>query len=186
MSEAYTIQVREENTKLRIDWDNSKAPKDNFTCGCLMLFWIIWAPVTLVVTFSAIIELNETGGVFLTVWCIFGWLGTILIPWRLLGRYWSEWIEITPETFTHGHEGFRAPKPRSYPIGPGAELFLGRCDDESVVTLSIWVSCHGLKGGRAIFAYWLAPKIKEQVFQTIAAFVEAHKIPLAIKKDGAR
>ena len=149
MPEGYTIQIKEENTRLRLDWDNREAPKDFFTFGCLVLCWIVWMPLTLVGTYCTIVIFCEEqrrfdgAEVFMSIWCVFGWVGTLLIPWQFLVCFWSEWIELTPETFTHGHEGFLAPKIESYAIGREAELTLGRYDEESIITLSLWPSVGG-------------------------------------------
>jgi hypothetical protein len=72
MSKLYTIQVKQENATLRLDWDNREAPKDNFTCGFFVLFLVVFAVGTLVAIYLAIVKLNEGGsesiptGVFLT------------------------------------------------------------------------------------------------------------------------
>ena len=175
------VQTTEEGERLRLSWDNRTVPKDNFTCGCLVLFWLIWAPATVFVTWLLFYGDNP---VFFAIWLIFGLLGTLLIPYSLLGRLWSEWIEVSPTAITHGFEGRWSPKPKTFPTGPDVKLTLGSYGDETMVTLNVvWMRQSGFEG-RAILGYWLNPKIKEQVFQAISTFVKAHKIPLKIIREG--
>jgi hypothetical protein len=62
-------------------------------------------------------------------------------------------------------------------------LFLGHSGDESGVTLNLfWTWRFGLVKDRAMFGFWLAPKVKEQVFLAVAAFVEANEIPLVARR----
>ena len=98
---------------IRIAWDNRKVPKDNATAGCLVLFWILWAPLTLFVTsflvYGLIAGLAKISDVlFLGCWLTFGWLGTLAIPASFLSRRASEWVEITPGEITIGLHGWRA------------------------------------------------------------------------------
>jgi hypothetical protein len=187
MAHAYQIQVSEEDKTLRLALDNRRLPKDNFTFGFLVLFWVIWAPLTVFCTtvlYFAVWSGNAETAIFFTVWCTFGWLGTLLIPYTLLGRWRSEWIKVSPASISHGFSGPWAPKTRTYLLGPDVKLALGRFEEDSIVTLSlVWTSPFGLQK-RALFAYWLAPNSKEQVFLAIAAFVAAHKVPLVLKRNG--
>jgi hypothetical protein len=108
------IQKTQDGATLRLEWHNRYVRKDNFTCCFFVCFWIIWAPVTLYVAY---LILTDTGPLcFLLIWSVFGWLGTLLIPYTLWGRSWSEWIEVSAQTVSHGHEGFLAPKPKTFPL----------------------------------------------------------------------
>jgi hypothetical protein len=185
MADLPYLQVTEAKDLLRLSWENGKAPKDNFTCGCLILFWIVWAPLTFVVT--CLFALAETWQdvLFLAVWCSFGWLGTLFIPRGLLGCSWSEWIEVSPSSLTYGQLGFLAPKPRTYPLEPGRELTLGWYDGESMVTLSLvwWSPLWKTQiQRRVLLAYWLAPSLKEEIFLALSGFVVAHQVPLELKR----
>src|SRR5437016_5510500 len=108
MPEPYQIHVNESEQTLQITWDNRNSPKDNNILGCLVFFWVVWAPVTLLAT---CLLLSGEQPIFLTIWCVFGWLGTLGIPYSFLGRWWSEWIEVSPLTIAHGCWGMLAPKP---------------------------------------------------------------------------
>lgn len=182
MPEAFSIQIVGGDERLRLEWDNRRAPKDNFTCGCLVLFWTVWVPSTLLATCLLIAGVEP---IFFAIWSVFGWLGTLAIPYTLVARWWSEWIEVSPGAIVHGRQGLGAPKPKSYPIRPGVELYLGRFDDESNITLGlVWSSSLGIRR-RALLGYWLAPEFKEQIFLAIAEFAEQYKVSLVLTKFGA-
>src|SRR6266849_6698220 len=91
--EASPFLVREDGRTLRIGWDNRRVRKDN------AVFWI-----------------------FVVIWSIFGWLGTLLIPYSVIGRTWSEWIEISPEAISCGSIGFLTPKPKTFSMETIFEL----------------------------------------------------------------
>ncbi|MCI0463295.1 MAG: hypothetical protein L0Z62_40630 [Gemmataceae bacterium] len=180
MGEPYQLQATEGNRTLRLAWDNRSAPKDNVTLGCLILFWLVWVPATV---FGTAILLNEAD-ICLAVWCLAAWFGVCIIPYTWLGRRWSEWIEVSPTTITHGCQRLLAPKPRTYPLRPGVEPGFGWFEDEGTVTLGLaWRSPSGVRH-RVLLGYWLAPRIKEQLFLAVSAFVGAHKIPLELKRYG--
>src|SRR5262245_50566612 len=113
MSQTYPIQRTEDSSTLRLAWDNRRSPKDNVTFWALLVIWLVWAPLTVLMTCLGFLGVNP---IFCAVWCVFGWLGTILIPHTLLVRWWAEWIELSKESFTHGCVGMLAPRPKIYPI----------------------------------------------------------------------
>lgn len=132
MESPSSFQETEAGSTLRLEWDNRRVRKDRFTYWFLAIFWIIWAPVTVFVTerfladvFAKAFHLGVlVSGLPAVIWLIFGWLGTLLIPWCLLGRSWREWIEISEEEVCHGREGLLAPKPKHFPIAR-IECFFG-------------------------------------------------------------
>jgi hypothetical protein len=187
--DANPINVTEENGVLRLAWNNRDVPKDNCGCVFLVFFWLIWAPVTVYVTVFFISQMMtwslEDGigsPLFFICWLIFGWLGTLLIPSTLLLRRTSEWIEISPTGIATGIYGLRGPMTRNHPFLPGMTVAIGFYEDDSMVSLSLlWTSTFGLKA-RETLGYWLAPRLKEQLFVTMQSFAERHKIPLEFKR----
>ena len=183
-SDYLQISVRE--NMLGIDWDNRRVPKDNFLFIFIILFWLIWFPVTLFVTgllCYSIAEGDLCTTLFLSVWLLFGWGGVLLIPYGLLGRWTSEWIEISPDSITHGQRGLWYPKPRTFPFADGVQLLFGYYWDESVRMLHLISEGKVLFERRSLVGYWLNLRLKEEVFQTIEAFVQAHELALVIKRN---
>ena len=182
-----TQQIHKEisDSVLRLSWDNKNMQKDKSTFIFLVLFWIVWAPVTLFMTL-----LLFYGGpvVFLSIWLLFGWLGTVLIPYSLLARSWQEWLSLTPETLSFGYTGFWALKPRILSVKNIREIAIGYCNDgadgESIVTLNVYDNTRMWNGGRYMLAYWLSPDLKEEIFNAIQEFSTNAKIQLSFRRFG--
>src|SRR5438105_2426404 len=155
--ESYGVQVTETDDCLRLSWENRDVPKDNCLFGWLVLFGLVWVPGTLHVT--ALLLSGEAILYYFSIWCVC-WVGTLLIAWLLLGRTWSEWVELTPESVRHGFTGLLAPRLKTYPLIAGAELIVGHYDtseSKGFVTLNLlWGSPSGIKK-RIMLGYWLAP-----------------------------
>jgi hypothetical protein len=83
------VTIKERSDCVVITYDANQARKSYFM-GCVMiLFYIIWLPLTLIVTFLLI---NEPANLFFWIWLIAGYTGVILIPvtlcqWRAKERY---------------------------------------------------------------------------------------------------
>jgi len=165
---------------LRLRWSNRRVRKDNFTFLFLVIFWIIWAPLTLFVTGMIFAGHNP---IFFIIWCIFGWLGTLFIPYTLFQGLWSEYLVVSVYSISHGFVGFLAPKPKTFSLDRIREIVLGRCNDESIVTLNIYETTHWWYEGRHMLAYWLAAGSKEELFRTISDFVDEQKIPLKLRRE---
>lgn len=181
------IQRSEQNGTLRLTWDNRTAPKDRCVFWSLVPFWVVWAPLTLAATAALIAGVAPC---FFAIWCVFGWLGTLGIPYTLLMRRWCEWVELSAENLTLGATGLLAPRPKKYALDAGIEITLGWYHDgfehESMPTLNV---VHGIGSGfrwRTLFGYWLTPPLKREVFDAIKAFVEANGIPVKLSVYGAQ
>ena len=108
----------------------------------------------------------------------------LLIPHALLGRWSSEWIEITPDSITYGQRGLWYPKPRAIPFTDGAQLLFGYYAGETVRMLHlVSKSSNKLFERKSLVGYWLKLRLKEELFQTIEEFVQAHELPLAINRN---
>lgn len=177
MSDPHPLRISVDGDTLRIEWNNRRVPKDNFVFGALLLFWILWCPTTLFVTWLAFQRLEA----FFFIWLIFGWIGTLGIPYTFLGRSWFEAIVVGRETVAHELRGVCAPRPKVVSIGPKVELLLGFYDEESNLTLSLLGPKIGLTK-RHTLAYWLSPKLKREVFDAIERFVRAAGIELATRR----
>jgi hypothetical protein len=69
------FQETQEGSTLRIEWDNRQVPKDRFAGWFLVVFWLVWAPITLIATGTLLFGGPELSlAIFLAVWLVFGWL----------------------------------------------------------------------------------------------------------------
>jgi hypothetical protein len=191
MTKGKHIQITEADGTLRIAWDNRTVPKDNGILLPVLVFWMIWTVGTIAATWLLIAG-SSLPLLFVVCWCLLGWLITTGIPLTFLGRFRSDWIEISPAGLVHGSEGLFAWYPSTYPFGSGLELGIGqmqvhsttrnRMTYEGMVTLSLfWTSSLGFRR-RKLLAYWLAPALKEEIFQAVRPFVEKHGLPLKLKR----
>jgi hypothetical protein len=184
----YPIEVRASAGTLRLDWDNRKMPKDQGITCSLTVFWLIWAPLTVYVTVLLIVNCvkPDPNAFFLAVWCVFGWLGTLGIPYGFCQRRWSEWIEISKENITCGWTGRGAPRAKSFSMQDLRELYLGHYgqqgDTESTATLNL-LTARSIRGRRVLIGYWLAPHVKGRLYDLIADFVREQEIPLRLRRD---
>src|SRR5262249_34874591 len=116
-----SIQITKQVGMLRLGWDNRKTRKDRFAFWFLVVFWAVWAPITLPATVALLSGVEPW---FFACWCVFGWLGTLLIPYALLGRWWCEWVELSVGAVTLESAGLLAPRPRTYPTSAITEIAL--------------------------------------------------------------
>jgi len=184
--EQHQINKEIQGEVLCLSWNNRRVRKDGWAFIFLVIFWIIWAPVTLGIT--ALLISGQGLRIFFLVWLIFGWAGTILVPYTLLKRRWSEWISVSPDAVSFGQVGFLAPKPKNLKIATILEIVIGYCNDsvdgESMVTLNMYYRASGWRNGRHMLAYWLSPELKEEVFRSIQEFATTAKIPLKFRRFG--
>jgi hypothetical protein len=183
------IQKIESRLEMRLEWNNREARHDPYLFWAILLFWTIWTPLTVWAT-SMIFRRDDALQVFgFCLWCIGGWFGTILIPYKLLQRYWSEWISVSGESILCGQEGLLAPKPKCIPVSAVSKVSIGRYNDpldcesrESVVTLNVCYFTAKGREARQMVAYWLHPNLKERVFCEMQEFAIKHQIPLTFQR----
>lgn len=181
MTKFQPLRINEVDETLRIEWSNRDVPKDGCVFVFFVLFWIVWCPLTLAVTWLAF----ERREAFFFIWLVFGWVGTLGVPYTLLRRYWSEVIEVSSRAVTHRCVGLLAPRPKVWRLELGLEIFLGFYDEESNCTLSLIRSQNG-STKRHLLAYWLSPKLKGAAFDAIKRFVEAKHIDLTMREAPAK
>jgi hypothetical protein len=179
--QAGVVSFQEGPNRLRISWDNRTVLKDRFAFWFLLLFWIVWAPATVIAT--AMIFISDSP-LFFTLWCVFGWTGTIAIPITFMRQYWQEWIEVDAESISWGAHGPLAPKTKKVPTSRIAEVGFGRYprgDHESVFSLNVYESrkVFGFTP-RHMLAYWVSKEHKEIIFERIQEFVLKRSIPLKL------
>src|SRR6266852_780534 len=107
MDELSPFLVSEDSGTLRIAWDYGRVPKDRIALGCFMIFSIIWVSLTLAVTCAIFLPGMDNDDRWLFAICsIFGWLCTLAISYGWVATTWSEWIEISHDSFSNGKIGF--------------------------------------------------------------------------------
>ena len=79
---AYEVDIRVDGETLVAQWDNRKLRPDRFTVIFLTAFWLVWTPVTLIMTYNLISVLDEErtprywfGVAAISVWLVFGYMG---------------------------------------------------------------------------------------------------------------
>ncbi len=183
------LKFEESADGLRIEWDNRRVRQDRFTFWFMVLFWLIWCPATLFMTGVLLVADFDDGVapvVFLVVWLLGGWGGTIGIPLALLDRRSVEWIEIGPEGIGIGKRSSLRKNLRRLAWDQIDEVALGRYNDgsdhESMVTVNVFLK-QGRFGQRSrlIPGYWLANELKEAVYGRMRLFIEAGRLPAKVR-----
>lgn len=182
MERPSAFQETETGSTLRLEWDNRRVRKDGCARCFFAVFWLVWAPVTVLVTSFLLAGVGPPRW-FSAIFLIFGWTGTLGIPYSFLGTSWMEWLEISEEEICHGYEGFLAPKPKRLPLDTIQYIFLGHVGENSFVTLSIF-SVPGRLGFRKqhLLGCCLAPDLKEELFDRIEAYVREKDLSLEMDK----
>ena len=180
------IQFEEDANQLRISWDNRAVRKDRFAFWFMLLFWIIWAPITCVAT---VMIFTSGSPIFFGIWCVFGWLGTIGIPLTFVQRFWREWIQVDTDSISWGAIGLLARKPRHLIFSRIAEFGLGRFSDryehESMFTLNVYEIPKALGHmPRHLLGYWLSKEDKELIFDRVSGFAAKRSLPLKVTVYG--
>jgi hypothetical protein len=102
--EHHAIQFDEDAQRLRISWRTSELTGNGCLAWFLGIFWIIWMPATLVMTWMAF---HDEDPLFIIIWCVFGWFGTIVIPLNFWEKsHGNGWVELDAEGITLGTRGF--------------------------------------------------------------------------------
>jgi hypothetical protein len=124
---------------------------------------------------------------------MFGWLFTILIPFLWISKTWSEWIEISKDSFCLGRNGFLVLKPwrtKNFKLNSIIELAFGsynrfRSNVKDPTTLNV-IRTGIFPGNRRTYeiGHWLLPELRVQVLKTIRQFVEKDQISLKITRYG--
>jgi hypothetical protein len=178
------IRITQDGSLLRVEWDNRRISKEWSAFWFLLVFWFVWTPVVLCATASLVLNFRLS---FAMIWCLFGWVVMLVISYMFAGLLWREWVEVSQTEVTLGSHGFLAPQPRTFAIDSIQEIALGWYSDgnrhESMTTLQVVRRGWTLRP-RQLFGYWLAPALKEHVFETIGAFVEAKNIPITLTVYG--
>jgi hypothetical protein len=195
MDESSPILVEEQNGTLRIAWDNRRVRNDRAEARSDRTFWIVCALLTLLFTGLIFVPDADVAMFFrmpFIMCAFFGWLLTIGIPFSWITKTWSEWIDISKDSFCIGKNGFLVLKPwrvKTFPLNSVIELAFGSyvgfgSNAKASTTLQV-IRPSVLPGNRQKHAgYWLSPALRVQVLKTIKQFVDKNQIPLKITRYG--
>lgn len=145
---------------------------DRFYTGFLVVFWLIWAPATAIVTWLAFTERHT----FFFVWLIFGYLGTVGIPLALLNRRRKQVLEVVGESICiHGSGVLPTSKVIVHKQNFHALTLehYGKHDPESVFSLNL-IQKRGTRPGRIMLAPFVHPKDKVIIFREISEFLNGN------------
>jgi len=146
--------------------DPRRFGKDRFYTGFLIVFWLVWAPVTLLVTGFA--ATGEGPPAFLYLWLGFGWVGVILIPYTLLTRNRKQRLTASAGRLLVSGATLLPWRKREIRRDDLKALTLERYDDDSVFSLNLFTT--GFPG-RVMLAPLVHPDGKEILFHELVPFL---------------
>jgi hypothetical protein len=151
--------------------DPRRFRSDRFYTVFLIAFWIVWTPLTLLVTGFA--ATGDGPQAFLLLWLCFGWLGVLLVPWSLLTRNRRQRMRMSAGRLLVRGTGLLPWSEVAVERDQLHALTLERHDEESVLTLNLLLKGSLLKG-RVMLAPMVHPDGKEVLFGEIAPFLREH------------
>ena len=144
--------------------------KDRHYAGFLILFWLVWVPVTAFATVAAIMDPTP----FVFVWLVLAYLGVCLIPFTLMTRNRKHILEVSGESLVvHGTGFLPMSSVRINKQDLGAltlEHYDGGCDRESIYTLNLFQK-PGVRPRRVMLASFVHPKEKAVLLEEIGVFL---------------
>jgi hypothetical protein len=154
---------------------------DRFYFGFLVVFWTIWAPATAVATYMAFIEHEP----FFYFWLIFGYLGTILIPYKVFTRYRKQVLKVTGESLAVYGTGIlptSSVKMHRRDVHALTLEHYGGGGRESIYTLNL-LQKEGIRPGRIMLAAFVRPKDKAILLEEISSFLRNHGCVFEVKNE---
>ncbi|MCP4650160.1 MAG: hypothetical protein GY853_08805 [PVC group bacterium] len=174
------MKTNKNNTKYAIN--PRKYRKDWFFTGFLILFWLIWVPLTIFITVAALVDPSP----FFLIWLIFGYVGVCFIPYTLLKRNRKHILEVDGESLVVYGTGFLPTSSVWIDKQDLAALTLEHYDDgfelESVYTLNLFQK-PGVCPKRIILASFVHPKQKAILLEEIGEFLRNHGFVFDVKDE---
>ena len=185
MSDADWLWATEEGDRLRVEWDNRRSARGYLRPGSSAALMLVCIPVVLILACVAAGAVGPEPWYWRALAALgagFLLLLTLAAGYDLLARWWTEWLEVSSASVTHGYRGRLAGRPATYRLRPGAVWSFGRHGDESQDTVRLTWESSLLTTNQVEFAKWLAAPARERVFLAVARFVEDHQLPLAVRR----
>ena len=167
---------------LSITIENSKQRHDKLYVGCLVVFWIIWTPLTCFVTFLAITHFHW----FFVLWLVFGYLGVIGIPWTIIQSHKPQTLEASEDALIIRGTGVLFKNVIHIPREKLITLHIGHYEDgndtESVVTLNLF-SGQSPWTQRVMISPLAHPSEKRHIFHQLELFLSANGFQFEVKDE---
>lgn len=152
---------------------------DRLGVGCLVAFWLIWAPVTAITTYLAYTERHP----FFFIWLVFGYLGTIGIPVAIFFKNGKQVLEAAGNSLVvYGTMGYPWSRVRIHKQNLQALTLehYEEHDRESVYTLNLFQK-PGVRPQRIMLASFVHPKDKAILFEEIREFLQENGFEFNVK-----
>ncbi|HOX05181.1 MAG TPA: hypothetical protein PK280_02175 [Planctomycetota bacterium] len=166
--------------KARYTIDPSKYRSYNSYAWWLIIIWLVWAPMTAVVTYLAVTRLDA----FLFVWLLFGYLGTVAVPYAIYNRRRRQVLEVDGDSLViYGAGILPRSKVRIEKNNLQAltlELHESTDGSESVYSLNL-LSQQGVWQNRVHLAPFVHPADQAILLEEIKAFLERHGFLFSVK-----
>jgi hypothetical protein len=164
------------------EWDNRKVGRDRFTVTVLTGFWIVWVPVTLLVTYNFFSILGEVrtpkywiAVVAMSVWLVVGYLVMILLPRTLLRLFCVERIEIDRRRYRHVCVNRPWVLSIDWDVRDISRIMYGKPRRSRITILSVH------RGGRRdMIAYWAPSEFRWKLFNRMQSHLERIDSPVPI------
>lgn len=154
---------------------------DRVHVGLLVAFWLIWAPVSVIIICGTYSE----GNPFFLVWLVFGSLGTIGIPMSIFTRNKKQILEVTGKSVVvYGAQGYPWSRVEIDKENLHA-LTLERYespDQESVYTLNLFQE-PGVEPHRIMLASYVHSEDKAILFEEIREFLQKNGFEFQVKNE---
>jgi hypothetical protein len=177
---AYPIEIIENGERLRLQWDTRRVCTKKDAFWGMVSVVTLWTAVTMLVTYAIFQPGAEIGvRIFCALWCIWGWGITFVVIYVLAQWFWTEWIEVSREFFSHGTIGLFSGQPKTLPLDSIDEIGIYR---RFGLTISYKES--GRRRFRLI-GRWLSREMDKYIFQVIEDFVARKHIRLRMARSGS-
>jgi hypothetical protein len=154
---------------------------DNVSIWFLVVFWLIWAPVSTIIIYLTYSE----GSPFFFVWLFFGSLGTIGIPLAILFKNKKQILEAAGNSLvvyeTQGYPWSRVQIDKENLHSLTLDRYEEH-DRESVYTLNLFQE-PGIRPQRIMLASFVHPKDKAILFEEIKAFLQNNGFECQVKNE---
>jgi hypothetical protein len=166
------VTIKDQNDRVVITYDATQAKK-SYLGGCFfILFYIIWFPFTLAMTFLLI---KEPTNLFLWIWLIGGYAGVILVPITL--REWSakeKYVFSSSELRLQFNTLFR-PKQILLTPDDNPKITFGGEGDETVYSINIYYDKKN-RQKRVLLAFFLNHDDKYRLFKELKRYMIMYKL----------
>jgi hypothetical protein len=180
-SETANLTLRLDGETLIAEWDNRTLRKNRVLTLLMPLFWMVWAPCTLLMTYNFVSVLSSGGAVNLLaaalmfLWLIAGYYGTFAIPAMWLMRSTVERIEIDNRRYRHYFLNRRWLFPKDWEAESITGIEFGKRGKESITTLSV-----RRRWRRDLVAYWAGAEFRWRLFKRLRDHLKKIDSPIRV------